>query len=132
VITRTAPRGPQQIVYTAQRSPRGIAYRARIGDVNVRPYGCMGWPACVAGGTLCPDPNGFGASFNFCCGKVPPTGPCPDDVPQAANSDGSYGLVGSAADAIGTAATTAVTSVPSWVWIIGILGGLVVLKGVRG
>jgi hypothetical protein len=126
----TPRRAPSQIVYTIQHTPRGRVYSARMGDV--KPYGCQSWPACVAGGTLCPDPNGFGASLNPCCSRVPPDGPCPDDVPQAPNTDGSYGLVGSATDVISNAATQSVSAIPTWVWLagLGVLGGAVFI-GVR-
>jgi len=85
--------------------------------------GCLSWPACVAGGTLCPQPSSFGASLNPCCAFAPPMGICPDDVPTSANSDGSYGVTGAAADAISNAVSGIVSAstggVPSWLWIAG-------------
>jgi hypothetical protein len=63
-------------------------------------FGCLSWPACVRGGTACPEPDSFGASLNPCCHFAPPEGPCPDDVPPTPNSDGSYGMTGKITDAV--------------------------------
>jgi hypothetical protein len=85
--------------------------RARLGDVqDTSTFGCLSWPACVAGGTLCPQPDSFGSSLNPCCHFSPPTGQCPDSIPPTPNTDGSYGVTGAVKDAI-TAATKDATDV---------------------
>ena len=123
------------IEYTITPQSAGrLAYAARIGDIqpqSTQSFGCLSWPACVAGGTLCPDPQGFGASLNPCCHFQPPPGPCPDSVPARANSDGSFGAVGAAEDAASSAAQSIVTGgIPSWAVGAGI--GLAVFLALKG
>lgn len=95
-------------------------------------FGCLSWPACSAGGTLCPEPDSFGASLNPCCHFAPPS-VCGDSVPPVPNSDGSYGVVGAATDLV-TGSLSApwnplTSGVPVWVWALaGVVGFAFVSK----
>jgi hypothetical protein len=57
--------------------------RRRLGALpGTTSFGCLSWPACAQGGTLCPEPDSLGASLNPCCHVARPAGICPDDDPQ--------------------------------------------------
>jgi hypothetical protein len=134
VIRDRRPATAPGIIYTIRRGRTGLTYGARLGDVpDTSSFGCLSWPACVAGGTLCVNPNDVGASLNPCCHFAPPTGPCPDSIPPVPNSDGSYGFTGSLVDTAAAAAQAAVSGVvPSWIWMAGLgLAGFVVVQQVR-
>jgi hypothetical protein len=114
----------------SRRSTR--AGSARLGDTGDSSFGCLSWPACVAGGTLCADPQSFGASLNPCCHFAPPAGDCPDNAPPTPSSSGSYGVLPAFSDtATQAAADLTKVVVPSWVWIALLSVGGFVLFEVR-